>query len=52
MQETGSDLDMLYREVHTLALHYHWNETEIMGMKTSKRRRYLKLLLDSISSPE
>ncbi len=52
MQETGADLNVLYREVHLLALYYHWSETEIMSMNTSKRRRYLNLLLDSVSSQE
>lgn len=52
MQETGEDLNILYREVHLLALYYHWSETEIMSMNTSKRRRYLNLLLDNLSSRE
>jgi hypothetical protein len=52
MQETGADLDNLYREVHLLAIYYHWSEAEIMGMNTSKRRRYLNLLLDSVSPRE
>lgn len=52
MQEIGADLNGLYREVHLLARYYHWSEREIMGMNTSKRRRYLSLLLDSIPSSE
>jgi hypothetical protein len=47
-KEVGQDLSRLYREVHLLALHYHWSESEIMGMSTSKRRRYLQLLLESL----
>jgi hypothetical protein len=34
----------LYREVHLLALYYHWSEAEIMGMSVAKRQRYLRLL--------
>ncbi len=47
-QEAGNDLNRLYHEVHLLALHYHWSESEIMGMGTLKRRRYLNLLLESL----
>ncbi len=49
LKEIGKDLDRLYREVHVLALHYHWSESEIMAMSTAKRRRYLKLLAESLS---
>lgn len=38
--------DCLYREVHALALHYHWSEAEILGLDVSRRRRYLELLSD------
>lgn len=38
----------LYREVHLLALHYHWSEQEIMAMSRQKRRRYLNLLSDAL----
>lgn len=34
----------LYREVHLLAYHYHWSESEIMAMTSKKRRLYLELL--------
>jgi hypothetical protein len=39
----------LYRQVHTLALHYHWSESDILGLSPIKRRRYLDLLADSFS---
>ena len=52
MEETGADLNILYREVHLQALYYHWSETEIMSMSTSKRRRYLNLLWANVSSRE
>lgn len=43
-QELAGRIDHLYREVHVLALHYHWSEADILGMTARKRRRYLDLL--------
>ncbi len=40
----------LYREVHTLALHYHWSEAEILRLARSKRRLYLNLLAETTST--
>jgi hypothetical protein len=40
--------DLLYREVHYLAYHYHWSEQEIMEMDHGRRRRYVDLLSDEI----
>ena len=40
--------DLLYREVHYLAYHYHWSEGEIMEMSREKRRRYIEVLADEI----
>ncbi|MGH7775202.1 MAG: hypothetical protein ACREQA_23495 [Candidatus Binatia bacterium] len=40
--------DLLYREVHYLAYHYHWSEREIMQMTRDKRRRYIEVLADEI----
>ncbi len=37
-------LDLLYREVHSLAYHYHWSEREIMEMTRQKRERYIDIL--------
>ena len=34
----------LIREVHYLALHYHWSEAEILDLQRDRRRRYLALL--------
>ena len=47
-QEAGDGLKRLYQEVHWLALHYHWSESEIMRMSMRKRRRYLNLLLETV----
>jgi hypothetical protein len=46
------NLDALYREVHLLALHYHWAENDILRLPASKRRRYLRLLADHLAEGE
>lgn len=46
--ELNTSLDLLYREVHYLAYHYHWSEREIMDMPRAKRRRYIEVLADEI----
>ena len=38
----------LYRDVHRLALHYHWSERDILALPNGKRRRYLALLADAL----
>lgn len=40
--------DLLYREVHYLAYHYHWSEHEILTMPRDKRRMYIDVLADEI----
>jgi hypothetical protein len=47
LRQLATDLDSLFREVHWLALHYHWSEPEILALSTPRRRRYLELLSDS-----
>jgi hypothetical protein len=42
--ELRTSHDLLYREVHYLAYHYHWSEREIMAMPRDKRRRYIAVL--------
>lgn len=39
----------LYHQVHTLALYYHWSESEILSLSPTKRRRYLEMLADCVS---
>ena len=39
----GADL---YREVHRLAVSYHWSERDILALPRGKRRRYLALLAE------
>lgn len=45
--EMTSARDDLFREVHRLALHYHWSEPEILTLTRRRRRRYLKLLAET-----
>jgi hypothetical protein len=40
----------LIREVHYLALHYHWSEAEILNLQRDRRRRYLALLTEDIKT--
>jgi len=38
----------LMREVHYLALHYHWSEAEILSLQRDRRRGYLALLNETL----
>ena len=46
--ELRTDSELLYRQVHYLAYHYHWSEHEIMAMPRNKRQMYVELLADEI----
>jgi hypothetical protein len=46
--EMRTDGDLLYRQVHYLAYHYHWSENEIMAMPRTKRHQYVDLLTDEM----
>ncbi len=46
--ELRSSRDLLYREVHYLAYHYHWSENEIMEMPKTRRQDYIAILSDEI----
>lgn len=48
-QELEGETKHLYREVHTLALYYHWSEAEIMAMSNRKRGMYLGLLEEAFA---
>ena len=45
LQAGGGELE---REIHFLALHYHWPEREILRMTRRKRRRYVALLSEEL----
>ncbi len=38
--ETGS----LELDIHTLAFHYHWSESDILQLPRTRRERYLQLI--------
>jgi hypothetical protein len=40
----GAQAQALYEEVHTLALHYHWTEQEILSLPRDRRKLYLRLI--------
>jgi hypothetical protein len=42
--ELRQSVDLLYREVHYLAYHYHWSEETILAMPRDRRRRYVRVL--------
>lgn len=46
--EIGMSRDLLYREVHYLAYHYHWSERDIMDMPRQKRRLFIEILAEEI----
>jgi hypothetical protein len=46
--ELRTDTTLLYQEVHYLAYHYHWSESEIMAMTRDKRHQYIDVLADAI----
>jgi len=46
--EIQTDYELLLREVHYLAFHYHWSESEIMAMPKKKRRQYIDILSSEI----
>jgi hypothetical protein len=48
--ELRTDGALLYQEVHYLAYHYHWAESEIMEMTRDKRRTYIDVLADAIGA--
>jgi hypothetical protein len=45
-QELAGRSRYVYWEVHTLALHYHWSEKDILNMTARKRQIYLDLLAE------
>ncbi|HEX7151240.1 MAG TPA: hypothetical protein VF618_07110 [Thermoanaerobaculia bacterium] len=48
-RELAAHRDALFRDVHQLALHYHWSEAEILRMPAERRRRYLELLAEALA---
>ena len=50
MQELDERAARLMHEVHTLALHYHWSEREILQMPRRRRARYLELVSERVGT--
>ncbi len=48
-REIGDDRDALLREIHLLALHYGWQESELVAMTTTRRRRYVNHLVEALA---
>ena len=46
-RELGWQRESLFREVHLLALGYHWSEADILALPAPKRRLYLELLAEA-----
>jgi len=46
--ELNISQDLLRREVHYLAYHYHWSEQDILSMSRHKRRHYIEILAEEI----
>jgi hypothetical protein len=46
--ELRTDSELLYRQVHYLAYHYHWAESDIIAMPPTKRQKYIELLAGEI----
>jgi hypothetical protein len=44
LRELDQRVDRLLREVHTLALCYHWSEAAILALPRVRRERYLELI--------
>jgi hypothetical protein len=42
------DAEELYREIHALALRYHWSESQCLRLPRERRRRYLALIEQSL----
>jgi hypothetical protein len=52
LTEMRANLHGLEREVHFLALHYHWSEREILSLPRRKRQRYVALLRQELGTFE
>ncbi len=52
LKELIADSQQIFREVHLLAWHYHWNEEDIINMTRSRRQIYLNQLADALNSWE
>ena len=47
-RELAGRSDVLLREIHLLASHYGWSESELLAMTSRRRRRYVAYLAEAI----
>lgn len=48
--ELVTGVQQLYRDVHHLALHYHWSEQDILALTRPKREGYLALIAETMEA--
>ena len=48
--ELRTSRDLLRRQVHYLAYHYHWSERDILDMSREKRLAYIEVLAEEIEA--
>jgi hypothetical protein len=41
---TATSLSRLYKDIHTLAIHYHWSEDDILSLSRERRKIYLEYI--------
>jgi hypothetical protein len=50
--EIANHSRQLNREIHLMALYYHWGEAEILSLPVQRRQTYLRLLDESFGGGE
>ncbi len=50
--EIANHSHLLNREIHALALYYHWSEAEILHLPVQRRQTYLRLLDESFGGEQ
>jgi hypothetical protein len=51
LRELEAQATTLLRDIHTLALHYHWSEADLLRMSPGRRAQYLDLLAEAGAAP-
>ena len=46
LMEVSSHARRILREVHTLAHHYHWSESDVLALSSVRRQAYLELVAE------
>ena len=52
LKELAAHAQQVFREVHLLAWHYHWDEGNILDMTHARRQVYLNMLADVLNREE